>query len=295
MPTTLPIRPEAGRGRFPTPRLASKPPSSPAKHKRHARWGFRHDVLCFVLVALGTLITCAQADAQDGLSTPVAIDLIVERRADSIELYIGGNARVLTQHFGAASEAFINEDGHVPFEAFQAGTWLLGDALLQGVAVQLGGQNQRLEATSLMMHPADREVPFADAVDGVLAVSICAVLNPPSDLTLEEATMYAGYIGFTSNTTQPLTLGYPHRTTSQPNAITVQVRDYANGRLTRQSTQIWSPGKPLHIAPGLSASTATLTLLAVTLPHSAMGLLLLLGMLGLGTFAHTRLRPRLLH
>ncbi|MBV6657429.1 MAG: hypothetical protein KI785_06625 [Devosiaceae bacterium] len=242
-----------------------------------------HDAVCFILVFLATICTCAYADASEHPAAVPVVEIIIERRADSVEVYFGGNAEALIQYFGANPDLFTNSSGHVPFNGFQSGTWLLGDALLRGASLTVGGVPIELEATSLMMHPATLAVPFEDAIDAVMAVSICAVINPPSDLTLQDASLYAGFIAFTGDAHEAIVLKSPE----DIGGFIVGVRDHANGTLIGVWEQTWAFDEPISLRP-VSNHGPSVSLSSLAVPYPFMGLVLFLGLLGSGAFILAR-------
>ncbi|MEM6712432.1 MAG: hypothetical protein AAF590_09135 [Pseudomonadota bacterium] len=305
MPTTLPVRSTLPKRRPAlenwlkvNPRVQPKPEGR-LPSKRRFRWGLRHEALCFVLVFLATLFTCAYADASGQVGSDPMIEIIIERRADSVELYFGGNASSMIAYFSADQTLFTNGSGHVPFDAFQSGTWLLGDALLNGASLSMGsdlvtlpesladGSPVTLEATSLMLHPATITVPFQDSVDAVMAVSICAVLDPPTDLRLQEANLYAGYIAFTDRAYDEILLRSPNNSASHNGGVSVRVRDYANGSLIGVWEQTWVADRPIRVEPVTTRDLPTsLSSLAVLYP--LMGFVLFFGLFGTGALILSR-------
>ena len=280
------MRPSKGIPRQAKTKVANRRP--PAR-----RWGFGHDLLCFVCIALFALYAVAHADAQPLVADGPAISIIVEQRAGSTELYLGGNAQIVLEHLGTDPDLFLNDDGYVPFQQFQSGTWDLGDRLLSGVRVEDQGQPIAFEAMSLMLHPEEIVVPFQDAVAAVMSVSICAVLDPPNDLQLQDATLYAGYIAFHDTPIDDLIASFANLGRSGPEPIDVSVRTFRDGRLVSAFRQTWSEGQPLElVAAQAGQPSLSLSLSAFAVPNALMALLCVAGLIGSVTSMHTHLRPR---
>lgn len=236
--------------------------------------------LTSVLVLAATLVSGpALAVEQD-----VDVTLIVERREGSVEIFLGGQADRVVQSLSANVPGLLNENGFVPFERFNSGTWSLADQLIANVGFAIGGQAPELHAMSLMAHPLDQELAFRDAVDAVQAVSICAVLNPPTNLMLEQAQLYAGFISYVDDSEQPvvLTLEPSLRGLDHDHPISVVVYDYANGHLTANWTAQWGADAPLTLQVGTQSDVLLgfdqpllglmgLTGLALVLAASALG------------------------
>lgn len=299
MPTSLPVRAAPNRAwyaRFGRDFRATERQGVAKKAKPNGagfRWGFLHDAVAFVLVVLATMFVCANAEA--GTAAPVhdetsltsnlpTIDMVVERRGDSVEIYLGGNAQTVSNAFGADPSVFTNAEGFVPFDSFQSGTWSLGDRLLSGVSIDIGGSSHALEATSLMLHPADLHVPFRNAVDAVMAVSICAVLNPPDNLTLDDASLYAGYIAFTQAANEPIML----RGNTLPGAIKVRILDFWDGQLVGEAMRVWSAQEPLMLPATPALAPVQTSAFDLAVPYPLMAFMLFFGLLGVGTFIRQR-------
>jgi hypothetical protein len=126
---------------------------------------------------------------------------------------------------------FVDEQGHVPFDQFNEGTWLLGDALLAAVDVESEAASPLdLQAMSLMVHPAGLPVPFTDSIDAVAAISICSVAAPPDDLRLSDARIYVGYIAYTDDPMQRFSFALPDAIAMEGAPVGLQVRDRGDGR-----------------------------------------------------------------
>ncbi|MEM6615840.1 MAG: hypothetical protein AAF619_04885 [Pseudomonadota bacterium] len=155
--------------------------------------------------------------------------IIVDRKSDSVELFMSFPAENLQPLFGHADSLIAESDGTVDLVAMRDGTWTLGDALLSTVTTQLGAEDLPFEGMSLMVHPNDYEVPFRDPIDGSLSVAVCNVAIPDVPPTLADLTIYAAYHAMVEGADEPITLSFP-KDDEAPSAVDVAV--FQDGILT---------------------------------------------------------------
>ena len=149
-----------------------------------------------------------------------------------------------------------------------------------------------MQAMSLMVHPADQPVPFRTSLDAVLAVSICSVADPPADLELSDAWMFAGYITYVDDHTVPVQLVLDQQGHAQ--TVSVSVRDHTDGVLTQAHTLTWDKGQPLVLAlANQGASTLPWQRMMTSWPFALASALvsMLVLLAGFQTFTWISIKP----
>ena len=196
-------------------------------------------IIAFGLIAFFLFVMGAHA-----LSAPLRMSVIVERKADYIEVYVGMPAMGLKQIFALPEHALAAPDGTVDFDSLRSGTWDVGDAAFDTVDAKLGGQSIDFESMSVMVHPIAERVPFKTALDATLAVSICQVDTPPVRPTLHDLYAYAGFISLQDDTTKQLTLQFAE-TDRLPWLVDVKL--YEDGKLVDTTWNVLTDGGSLQL------------------------------------------------
>ncbi|MEO0496169.1 MAG: hypothetical protein AAF141_02190 [Pseudomonadota bacterium] len=171
---------------------------------------------------------------------PMRMSVIIDRQDEVIELYFGLPARGLSEVFALPISQLPGESSAVDFAKMREGTWDLGDASFQSVATSLGGKPVEFEAMSMMVHPDDERLPFRNALDGTLAVSVCGIPIPQDAQSVQDLYAYAGFIAMSKSTRGDLNFDFL-RTGRLP--VLVDISDFANGRLVKRSWSVlWDGG-----------------------------------------------------
>ncbi len=180
-------------------------------------------------ILAGAVVGTQAADSRTVAGAGYELSVVVERRAGSVELFVGLPAEGLVEVFAMPAAALAGADGTVDFDGLRDGTVAIGEAILNPVATALGGRPVTFEAMSMMVHPEQWKLPLRDPVDGLIAVSVCTVPAPAWAPTLEDLHAYSGFIAYTDDPLQPLHLRFPG-TGRAP--VAVVVRDFTDGVLT---------------------------------------------------------------
>ncbi|WP_147127687.1 hypothetical protein [Shimia ponticola] len=159
-----------------------------------------------------------------------AIDVLVDRRPQSIELFMRFPARNTETIFGITPDALAASDGRVYFGALrETGTFDFGDAMIAGTRLSLGGEEQPLEAMSVMVHPADNALPFETPLDGNIAMAVCTVPDPVVPPALTDLVLYTGFISYPATGAGEIKLSMPN---TVPLELAVSV--FEDGRLVQR-------------------------------------------------------------
>ena len=179
------------------------------------------------LLLLATLLYFAvhqipSSSQQTGITDLV---VLVERKDDSIELYFRLAADRLDDVFRFPENQMTGTNGTVEFSNLENGTFDLGDKMFSEVITTIDGEIAKFEAMSMMVHLNEIAPNFTDAVDGMLAISVCNTAAPLSPLTLAQLTSFSGFIAYTSKADQPLRFKFPVKSDAKLN---VRIREFKN-------------------------------------------------------------------
>ncbi|MEL6700973.1 MAG: hypothetical protein AAFO58_04740, partial [Pseudomonadota bacterium] len=164
------------------------------------------------------------------METQTDLSLIIDRRETSIEVFARIPAAILRPVFATDPAGLAGPDGRVWFGALrETGTFDFGDAMISEVAFKADGAKAPFEAMSVMVHPADNTLSFDDPIDGNIAMSVCGVADPVIPPTIDELTLYAGFISYPVTADAALTLDLPN---TRP--VHVAVRQFMEGKETAQ-------------------------------------------------------------
>lgn len=189
------------------------------------------------------------------LSTPAAaedIEIVIDRGADSVEVYMAMNAATMTNAFGLPPTLLADEHGLVDIEPLRQGTWQIGDALLANVETRLDDAPAVFEAMSLMVHPADSPLPLDTPIDGMVAIAVCTVPTPETHPGLSELRAYVGFIAYPVDPEQIVSFSLPE---SGRQPLDITVRDFKNGQLVASSTHKVADGGTLTIVTAGAAAS----------------------------------------
>ncbi len=199
-------------------------------------------------------------------------DIVVSQRRDSIELYVALPATDLVDVVGGAPGLLADRDERIDLPSFQTGTYDLADALFAGVAMRADGRPIRMEAMSMMLHPAATPLPLLSPLDGMIAMSVCGVPLPEVPPSLAALTAYVGLIAQIDGPVRRLGITLPGTEAAGRRVWIVThgmgggtrrsvARVSGDGRLTLAGP--WGPPRGAIVpAAGLAAAGATGLLLA---------------------------------
>lgn len=203
-------------------------------------------------IAAGIVLAALCVAGVFAFARPVTLVVIVDRTDRAVELFIGLPARSLTDVFALPPRHLAGPDGAVDFLALRDGTWSIGDALFASLDARFGAAPVRFEATSLMVHPVHRRVPFDDPLDGLIALGVCGVTPPSTPPRLDALYAYSGHIAYVEDSSRVLELTFA-KTGRAP--ILVDLRDFSDGRPIRRGWRLLMDGGSLVIGqrPGTDA------------------------------------------
>ena len=188
-----------------------------------------------------------------GTPARASVEMIVDRGADAITVYLSMPAPEAVRVFGLPPSALVAADGTVPFDALRMGTFDIGDVLWDDVAVTLDGRPLGFEAMSLMVHPADAPVPFQTPLDALTAIGVCTVADPSAPLRLDQLHLYVGLTAYRPDAAQAgLDLRGGTLAFALPRAAggtDITVRDFAPGMTVRSTGATWDPDRALILPP----------------------------------------------
>lgn len=163
------------------------------------------------------------------VSAPVyaaELDIIVDRKADAVEVFVSLAATDIPAVFGNATDFIAPTGVIVAYDDLREGTWDQGDAMIAGTQLNVGADAVALEAMSLMVHPKDAPMPFGSVADAYLAMSVCNGFAPGTVPTIDILHAYAGYIAYPVDGTQPLSF-----TLQNSEFVSVTIKDMYEGSL----------------------------------------------------------------
>ena len=219
---------------------------------------------------LGRLIClfaiCASAAFADsvteGAEAPEMPVLIVDRRADSISLFITLPAVDLEPVFGTGAEALLDAEGTIDIDALYEGTFDLADEIFAPLTATSVSGELPFEAMSMMVHDPALLPVFETPWDGETAIAVCTSPETVDLLGLEPLQAYLGYFAWEVNGLEPFSLTFPASTSE---ATTFEVREFWNTQHTGTKIVMLGADRTIQLEPGAGAplGQATLWLLAV--------------------------------
>ncbi|MEM9106704.1 MAG: hypothetical protein AAGC96_13710 [Pseudomonadota bacterium] len=181
----------------------------------------------------------------------VQLEMVVDRTDGYIEVYFATPATTLAGLFDLSPQALAGSDGTVNFDSLRLGTANIGDELFARVESRIGNTETQFEAMSVMVHPIGDEMPFYTALDGIIAISVCTVDNPPQPPTLAQLRAYSGFIAVTDEHSGTLSMKMPN---PEGTSWRVSVRDHTDGTLERIYVTTISPEGELMLPGGSDIS-----------------------------------------
>lgn len=167
------------------------------------------------------------------------LTLIVDRTADSINLFFGLGADDIGPVFGVAPIPILRDEaGLLRLQDFQTeGSFTDADRLLARSTFTVDGDPADFQAMSMMVHPRDLPVPFSTPIEGHIAMSVCGVPPTFADASDAEVQLYAGFNAYPVKGLERLEI-----TLGGTDGVTLTVLEYHNGELLRRDTLPLSPG-----------------------------------------------------
>ncbi|MEM6308127.1 MAG: hypothetical protein AAF701_09095 [Pseudomonadota bacterium] len=164
--------------------------------------------------------------------------MIVDRDPDAVEIYMQLPVPLIPGVLGDLPPRFAQDDGRIKIAPFRNGTADFGDVFFRDVTATIDGTPVALEAMSMMVHPAEFDMPFRDPLDAITAISVCNVPDPNAIFAQDGLTAYLGYIAYPVN-------GHSNIRVTFPNPIDLEVIEFSAGR--RHSTQTITTSGPIDL------------------------------------------------
>lgn len=178
---------------------------------------------CCLTIVVAWLILVSPVRANNAADR---IDIVIARGEQAVELFLAMPTDLAVSHFGLSREDLIDKDGFADFQRFSRGTFDLGEAFWREVEVQMSGEALEFEAMSLMVHPADRLLPFGTPLDALRSIEVCG--TTAQNVTLSDTHLYVGLIAYPKETQSNLAFELPN---ALPPSVDVSVRDFMDHRL----------------------------------------------------------------
>jgi hypothetical protein len=151
--------------------------------------------------------------------------LIVDRRPQSISLFVSMPARDLSALFGTGGEDLLGVDGTIDVDGLYEGTFRLADRIFAPVEARIGGERAVFEGLSMMVHDPAVLPEFRTPWDGETAIAVCTSPETVDNMGLERLQAYLGFFVWKTDGMAPLSLRFPD---TGREALTVEVRDFWN-------------------------------------------------------------------
>ncbi|MEL7213146.1 MAG: hypothetical protein AAGK92_10820 [Pseudomonadota bacterium] len=174
-------------------------------------------------------------------ATATDMTVVVDRRADSVELYFTLPAHQMPGLFDISASVIANPDGTVDFDPLRLGTFDIGDDMFADVTTLLNDRPVQFEAMSLMVHPQTSPLPLKTPLDGMISIAVCTVPTPTKPITLHDLQLYAGYITYDGEPGGTLSLRLPANIDAP---MTVELLDYTDSVLTAVTQHVLTPDNP---------------------------------------------------
>ncbi|MEM9783638.1 MAG: hypothetical protein AAF899_14330 [Pseudomonadota bacterium] len=186
------------------------------------------------------------------------LQIVVDRRGETIELYIATRADRFVSTFALPAEELTDAAGTVDFDALRLGTWDIGDVMFDRVVTTLDATPVDFEAMSLMVHPIADALLMSTPLEGIIAIGVCSVETPATQPTLDALQGYAGYIAYVDDSDGVLALQLP---ATGRGALDVSIADFEDQRLIDRYTLTVADGEGIVI-PGTQPAQAVLAAIA---------------------------------
>lgn len=213
-------------------------------------------ITLMVLIAPPALAT-GEGPGADVPEMPV---LIVDRRPESIALFLSMPATQLSPVFGQGADALLDAEGTVDIDGLYEGTFELADQIFAGVEAHANDAPVTFEALSMMVHDPDVLPEFRTPWDGETSIAVCTSPDTVDKMGLETLQAYLGYFAWKLNGLSTLALTFP----SGDGLGEIEVREFWNMQPTGAYLTRADAAGTLVLEPksGAVLGTATLWLLA---------------------------------
>ncbi|MEM8556069.1 MAG: hypothetical protein AAGF71_14740 [Pseudomonadota bacterium] len=120
--------------------------------------------------------------------------LIMDRKADSTELFFMVSIPELHAMFGSLPDRIGPVDGALDARTLLTGTYDVGSWMAERLQVTFDGLEVDIDAMSVMVHPDTLPLPFETPLDGYTAISVCTAPVGAEPVPVQDLTLYAGFI-----------------------------------------------------------------------------------------------------
>lgn len=202
------------------------------------------------------------------VSTPEKPVLIVDRRAESISLFLSLPAQDLKPVFGTGADALLGADGTVDIDGLYEGTFDLADRIFAPVQTTIGGTPVAFEALSMMVHDPEALPPFQTPWDGETSIAVCTSPETVDKMGLETLQAYLGFFAWKVNGLAALDIVFPQTGTGP---VEIEIRDFWNMQHTGTRTETIGDGQAITLKPGQGARLGGATLWLMSLALAGVG------------------------
>ena len=173
-----------------------------------------------------------------------ALQIIVDRSEDSIELFLHLEGQQLTPAFGVDADRVIrDEDGELLTPQFQlTGSYDEALKLIGNIQTMVSGQTVAFEPMSMMLHPKSFDLPFNEPFDGWSYMSACSVIPPSGVVQDADLRIVAGYSAYPVDGRQPIEIMLANSADTN-----VQVMEFFRGQPLTDATYTLSAGESLKL------------------------------------------------
>ncbi len=238
-----------------------------------------------MFVRLASLVTLAAALAWPAAAEDVGgAEILIDRRADRISVYLALPASELGPLFGATAGPLLGPDGTVDIEGLYEGTYLLADDIFAGARLIVGDRAVEVEALSMMVHDPEYLPGFADPYDAQVSIAVCTSPDTVRGMGLEDLRAYLGYFAWRVGGYETVEIVFP-RTGRADKTFTV--RDFVDFQLVGERIVTLPDGGVVTLqatAPDATDGALSIAALSVIL----MGLLLAALLIGRGAIPRPR-------
>jgi len=168
-----------------------------------------------------------------GAQSVAALEVIVDRSEDSIELFLRLGAEQVQPLFNVTSGAVMRDDaGALLTPVFQLeGSEAQAAHLISNMETTMGADAVTFEPMSMMLHPATLEFDFFEPFNGWMYMSACSVPPPTGFARDEDLQLVAGYSAYPVDGTRALTIAL-----SGDSSVDVTVLEFFKGRQISENT-----------------------------------------------------------
>lgn len=198
-----------------------------------------------------------------GAPVPETAVLIVDRRPETVSLFLSLPASDLKPVFGTGAEALLGADGTIDIDRLNEGTYDLADRIFAPVRTEIGGRPVTFDAISMMVHDPEVLPAFETPWEGETSITICTSPETVDRMGLETLQAYLGFYAWKVSALAPLSVTFPD--TAGP--VEIEIREFWNMQHTGTRYEIIGDGRTLVLEPGQGSrlGAATLWILALAL------------------------------